>query len=335
MIIEKIELNNFRNYKNLAVHFDSRVNLFIGANGQGKTNLLEAISILSMGKSFRTLTDKEMIQFDADYFKVKGWFVDTEIDTESRRDSLLHGNDEMCGMDGASSYAFDDVNYSDDSYYSNDFDIEIRVFKDKKRDKKFFVDGYEKKKHADLLEHAYIVTFSPDDLRIIEDMPDKRRKFIDHELFLIRPSYYKDMATYKKILKNKNLVLKDQAKKKYHNASSHGNSNIFHDTNNNARQNNASNQSAQVNHDLLDVYDEYLATYGSKIMLERYHFVQMLQEIAAPIVSRITDNKENLKIYYEPSYKSEMINAAVAVSVETVANVDATSSEAAINPVKH
>ena len=54
----------------------------------------------------------------------------------------------------------------------------------------------------------YIVVFSPEDLRIVKDGPESRRKFIDRELCQIRPIYYSDLGKYKKVLKQRNFLLK-------------------------------------------------------------------------------------------------------------------------------
>ena len=61
MYIREVELKNFRNYEHLNLKFNENVNFIIGNNAQGKTNLLESIFICSMGKSFRTSKDPEMI----------------------------------------------------------------------------------------------------------------------------------------------------------------------------------------------------------------------------------------------------------------------------------
>jgi DNA replication and repair protein RecF len=75
MIINSISLTNFRNYKNAEAQFSGVSNIITGRNGQGKTNLLEAIYIMSLGKSFRTLKDDEMILFGEEYFRVAGTFT--------------------------------------------------------------------------------------------------------------------------------------------------------------------------------------------------------------------------------------------------------------------
>ena len=64
MKILKIALNGFRNYEWETADFSARTNVITGENAQGKTNLLEAIYMLSCGKSFRTRFDRELVGFD-------------------------------------------------------------------------------------------------------------------------------------------------------------------------------------------------------------------------------------------------------------------------------
>lgn len=64
MNVDNIRLINFRNYKNIKINFNKNINVFVGKNAQGKTNLLEAIYMCSTGKSFRTSRDKEVINFE-------------------------------------------------------------------------------------------------------------------------------------------------------------------------------------------------------------------------------------------------------------------------------
>ena len=67
-----ISLRNFRNYENLQLDFDPGVNLIVGDNAQGKTNLLEAIAYLGSGKSFRAQKTGEMVRFSADFAEIEG-----------------------------------------------------------------------------------------------------------------------------------------------------------------------------------------------------------------------------------------------------------------------
>ena len=74
MILESLELINFRNYESLSIRFDDRTNIIYGRNAQGKTNILEAIFVTSIGKSFRTSKDKELIKFGEDFAKIEVGF---------------------------------------------------------------------------------------------------------------------------------------------------------------------------------------------------------------------------------------------------------------------
>ncbi len=72
MYIEELSLVNYRNYDELTIEFDHKVNVILGENAQGKTNLMEAIYVMAFTKSHRTPRDKELIQWDAEYGKIKG-----------------------------------------------------------------------------------------------------------------------------------------------------------------------------------------------------------------------------------------------------------------------
>ena len=72
MNLTEIQLRNFRNYESLQLEFDPGVNLIVGDNAQGKTNLLEAIAYLGSGKSFRAMKTAEMVRFGADFADISG-----------------------------------------------------------------------------------------------------------------------------------------------------------------------------------------------------------------------------------------------------------------------
>ncbi|MED4868561.1 DNA replication/repair protein RecF [Heyndrickxia faecalis] len=72
MYLQELELHNYRNYETLTIPFENKVNVILGENAQGKTNLMEAIYVLALAKSHRTSNDKELIRWDAEYAKIKG-----------------------------------------------------------------------------------------------------------------------------------------------------------------------------------------------------------------------------------------------------------------------
>ena len=226
MYIKSIKLKNFRNYRELQADFSSKVNFLLGQNAQGKTNLLESIYITSMGKSFRTNRDSEMISFGKDFSSVSAEIV---------REDDIEGS------------------------------VEIVIDKSGKKSVK--IDGVKIKKASQLLENVYIVIFSPEDLKIVKDEPEKRRKFIDRELSMLKPSYYNSLSNYKKVLAQRNIYLKER----------------------------------DIDFTILDIWDIQLAEYGSKIIEMRQNFIKKIDVISSDIHKKITNGKELLKIEYDPN----------------------------------
>ena len=84
MNLKEISLRSFRNYEEMTVDFEPGVNLIVGDNAQGKTNLLEAISYLGSGKSFRAQRTSEMVRFGADFAELEGKVYAQERDQTLR-----------------------------------------------------------------------------------------------------------------------------------------------------------------------------------------------------------------------------------------------------------
>lgn len=99
MRILQMELNRFRNYKHEHISFDDGVNIFFGNNGEGKTNILEAIYMLSLGRSFRTNKDKDMIALDSETCYVRAmvenntreYKIEYRIDSRSKKAIKING----------------------------------------------------------------------------------------------------------------------------------------------------------------------------------------------------------------------------------------------------
>lgn len=229
MYIKNVKLKDFRNYEELSLDFNRNVNLILGKNAQGKTNLLESIYVSSIGKSFRTSNNSEMVRFNSDFFRI---YCETE----------------KSDYEGS---------------------VEIIVSKDGKKYAK--VDGVKVSKASELLKNIYLVIFSPEDLKIVKDEPEKRRRFINRELSQIKPSYYSNLSNYKKVLLQRNTYLKEQ----------------------------------HINKDVLDVWDMELARYGAHIMNQRNAFIKKLNVISSEIHGKITNGRENLYITYSPNIKYE------------------------------
>ena len=89
MWIKRIKISNFRNYKNLSIELNKKINIFYGENAQGKTNIIEAIFLSSIGKSFRTNKEKEMIKFNEENCNVE---IDYEKSDREGNISIDIGN---------------------------------------------------------------------------------------------------------------------------------------------------------------------------------------------------------------------------------------------------
>ena len=75
MIISELTLKNFRNYKALHLEFDPNLNIFVGQNAQGKTNIAESIFFLALTRSHRTHTDRDLLSWDEKEMRVSGRII--------------------------------------------------------------------------------------------------------------------------------------------------------------------------------------------------------------------------------------------------------------------
>jgi DNA replication and repair protein RecF len=82
MILKSLYLNNFRNYDELEINFHDHINVIYGSNGNGKTNLVEAIIYLSNLKSFRGVSDNNLIKFNKENFIIKSLI---ELQNENKK----------------------------------------------------------------------------------------------------------------------------------------------------------------------------------------------------------------------------------------------------------
>ena len=177
-------------------------------------------------------------------------------------------------------------------------------------------DGKVVKRTADLLNTVVVIVFTPEDLRIIKDSPDKRRAFINRELSQMRPRYYEQLRRYNEALKEKNALLKGffNVKKKtftradnislndvtpgYAQGAGAG-SGASADGGAAAPDRNPYDNSRRYNEDMLDIYDRQLADAGYELIRYRMEFTEMLSEEASEIMKNISDGRESLEIKYK------------------------------------
>ena len=87
MYISNLKISNFRNYELLKLELNPNINIIIGNNGQGKTNLLESIYVLGLTKSHRSFIDNNLIKQNEKICKIKGELVKNNISSKLEADS--------------------------------------------------------------------------------------------------------------------------------------------------------------------------------------------------------------------------------------------------------
>ena len=228
MNITKLKLENFRNYDSQEIEFNKGINVIYGDNAQGKTNILEAIFLCSMGKSFRTSKDKELIKINKDFAK-----LNIEYEKSDREGKIEY------------------------------------IMSEKKS---IAINGVKIKKLSELLGNINSIIFSPDDMEILKDGPQKRRKFLNMLISQLRPRYLFNLNAYNKTLEQRNNYL---------------------------RQIKLENKSKNM----LEIWNEKLANHAQIIYDYRREFVDKILNKIIDIHKNITDNLEEINIKYISDFK--------------------------------
>ena len=170
-------------------------------------------------------------------------------------------------------------------------------------------DGKVISKTTELLNNVVVIIFSPDDLRIIKDSPDRRRAFINRELSQMRPRYYELLKRYNDALKQKNALLKGyfNVKKKTFTRADNISLNDALNSGFGSLDGMAPGEggrsiydnSRRYNEDMLDVFDHQLADAAYELIRYRREFVEMLSDEAGEITKKISGGREDLKIEYK------------------------------------
>lgn len=164
----------------------------------------------------------------------------------------------------------------------DDTDIRVDMHLRKNKTKGIAIDGQKIKKAAELLGMLNVVFFSPEDLSIIKNGPAERRRFADMELCQLDQFYIYNLNHYNKIVNQRNKLLKDM----YFNPSLR---------------------------ETLNIWDSQLVSFGSKIIERRKLFVEQLNDIIYGIHKKLSGNKEELIIKYEPDVMIEDYEKSLAM----------------------
>jgi DNA replication and repair protein RecF len=171
MLLRRLQLRNHRNYAHLDLTPGPGINVFIGANGQGKTNLLEAVGMLALSASPRARRDIEVVGPLA---------AATRIEAEVESAGTVVELAIALNIDG---------------------DRARRVIE---------VDGA-RRRAFDLPGHFRVTLFWPDDLGLVKAGPELRRRFLNQMLVQVEPGYARAIAGLKRVLEQRNSLLKRMA----------------------------------------------------------------------------------------------------------------------------
>ncbi len=172
MILQRLLLQNFRSYDSADFTFTKGLNFIIGPNTAGKSNIMEAIYLLSSSKSFRTEKDNQLLQFHKQVSHVKGKIILEENESEILEVILSDGS-----VTGSSIFS-----------------------------KKFLRNGVPKRR-IDFTGTLRALLFDPTDLDVISGSPSLRREFLDEVLEQTDLGYRKAVITFTKALRHRNALL--------------------------------------------------------------------------------------------------------------------------------
>ena len=233
MWVRLLEAGAFRNLTFPQITLSPGINILYGDNAQGKTNCLEAVYFCALGRTLRAEHCRELIPFNATHAQTSAEFC---------RDGENTG-----------------------------FTIEAKVTQQSnKYMKSLMINRVPINNTRELFGRIPIVSFSPEDLRLIKAGPSERRRFMDIEICQLSPVYYQDLRTYHRTLRQRNHLLKTIQKDK-----------------------------SQA--DALPIWDEQLTLYGTKIMKTRAAFITKIAQLATEIHQEITQDKETLQLQYKPA----------------------------------
>jgi DNA replication and repair protein RecF len=162
-----LSLQNFRNYKELSLSFSKEGALFFGDNGVGKTNIIESIHFLLIGRSQRGAGKTEMIHTESAESYIEGVYTSTD---ETRRELIGIG-------------------------FSKDKKVVLKK------------DSCTVMTFSELFGRSSVVSFSPNDSLLVYSDPSERRRFLDIVLSQGDREYFKMLGVYKKDLLNRNALL--------------------------------------------------------------------------------------------------------------------------------
>lgn len=242
MRISHLSLTNFRNYARLELNIPPGVIVLHGDNAQGKTSLLEAIYYLATSRSPYTTSDRQLIN----------WLAEEEPLPYTRLVAEVQTGEGLKRVEVTIMLERDGPGLR--------FKKQIRV------------NGLPRRV-MDLLGQIRVVMFLPQDMDLVEGPPSTRRRYLNVTLCQVDPAYCRALATYDKVLTQRNALLKQLQER---------------------------GRGGDVSQ--LVFWDERLATHGATIVTGRYGLVRELEQRARAIHRDLSGEGEHLRLRYQPGF---------------------------------
>lgn len=180
-MLDTLILRGFRNLEDATLHVPAEGFALVGPNAQGKSNLLEAVHYLEIFRSFRGTRDTRLIRFGEDHFRLEARFRPLPGDEGSDRSFSPPLRRVAAAVQRAGSL------------------------------KRVSVDDQVPPRIGDALGQVGSVLFTPDDVRLVADGPQERRRFLDIVLSVHEPGYLEALQRYRQVLAQRNAALRDRA----------------------------------------------------------------------------------------------------------------------------
>lgn len=177
MIIENLHLADFKNYHDCSFSFSPNLNFIYGENGNGKTNILESISLLCYTKSFLMNSEADCLKYGESAFEVSGEFKNR--------------------VDGKNKVKF--------------------IYRKENNEKQLISDGEKVSRTNEFIGRFPLIVLSPYDLKLTMGQQQDRRRNFDLLISQVSKIYLNDLRKYSKIIRQKNSLLKDNLVTKRYN----------------------------------------------------------------------------------------------------------------------
>jgi DNA replication and repair protein RecF len=180
MVLQSLSLRNFRSYTKFRFDFNPRLTILVGPNASGKSNLVEAVSFMSTGKSFRTSKEKQVITFEEMITRITGEIV----------------------QDEAEGGGIPDV---------TKVEVVISDMPGQLLRKQYLINGVSKRRSS-FSGNLPTVLFTPLDLSIVSGQPGDKRRYLDAVLEQTDQEYASSLLLYGKALRQRNALLENVQK---------------------------------------------------------------------------------------------------------------------------